>query len=494
MVSVGNDGLVVIQAEDTQFKAPWNERKVEGRTILEWDSPTDSFTQPQDTLEYEFTVDEAGDYFFSYYGYRDDTGEPDDRNNDFFISLKDSDGNTILTPTKVFFGGQRESFQWGTTFDKNHKKSDAKFEDLEPGETYILEVSGRSRDAAFDRMHLSTGDHNTDPNAPVSPTTDDIRPEPEPPVNDPAPDPVQEKPSVDLDFYLLDADTGKLVGGELGDDVDLDPAGNYSMVVIPEGDINQISRVEITVNGETQVENAAPYAAFGDMNGEYTPGDFDAGSNKITAVAYDRNGNQIGSESQEFVVEFDGVSPPMADPEPILDPANPDPGQIPNDPGHEPLVREVDFDLFAVDAETDQVLFEIKDGDKLSEGLFEGREVSFLAIQDNGEQIYDIGSVTVDLNGNTRTENYEPYVLHGDNMEGDVFRGQTVEVGEYSISLEAFSGKAAAGTVLGKEIFDFDVVGDGSQTVDSSSISEVETRYLEDVLGYEVYDQASLDY
>ncbi|MEM7619424.1 MAG: hypothetical protein AAF228_03010 [Pseudomonadota bacterium] len=276
----------------------------------------------------------------------------------------------------------------------------------------------------------------------------DPQQDPEPPLsNDPAPitepatAPAQPKePSVDLDFYFLNVDTGQLVSGELGDNVSLDPAGKYSVVVIPEGDINQISKVEITVNGETRIESHLPYSAFGDSDGEFVPGDFDAGSNKITAVAYDSNGNPIGSASQEFVVEYDGTSPPIADPEPV--------------PTPEP---ESDVDFYLIDIENGERLVEINTGDNinLSEYGLQNGEASIVAVVDGVE------SVTFNLDGPgnndySRTENFEEYTLFGDDFGKEYFSGN-FEEGQQTLTATAYSEDNAQGQQVASETIEFNI-------------------------------------
>ncbi|GAA0780461.1 hypothetical protein E1180_09960 [Roseibium denhamense] len=160
-VSIGKNGNVVIEAETAELTGNWALSDVDGSTgdgLLIWDSPTDSFNQPQDTVSFKFTVDVDGDYYMSYRGWKPDTGENHDRNNDFFFRLKTADGEVLQDHTKVFFSGNSEQFLWGTTFESNHSFAPARFDDLVAGETYILELSGRSRQAGIDRIHLNEGE------------------------------------------------------------------------------------------------------------------------------------------------------------------------------------------------------------------------------------------------------------------------------------------------------------------------------------------------
>lgn len=165
-VSIGKNGQVVIEAELEKPVGDWEVRNIKGETAYYWDSPDDSFNKPQDTLKYKFTVDQDGDYHISMRTYRPSTGEESDRNNDFFVKLVDEDGNVVKDDTKLFFSHDRNEWGWTNKFDYgNHNFDTPKFDNLKAGGTYTLEVSGRSRDAAFDRIHLQNGSVNKDANA-----------------------------------------------------------------------------------------------------------------------------------------------------------------------------------------------------------------------------------------------------------------------------------------------------------------------------------------
>ncbi|MBX2856156.1 MAG: hypothetical protein KTR21_14285 [Rhodobacteraceae bacterium] len=198
------DGLAVIQAEDGEFLIPdapgndtWRLTKqfdgAKGDGVMLFDTNKDYFgnnnagSEQTGPIKYTFKVegdpaDVAGEYFITLRGIKPATGEPNDRNNDFFVATS-KDGEDPSNWKKLFFSGGPEKFIWGQTFDYNHEKSPAKFQIDGPG-LYSIYISGRSRQAGLDEIHIQKGKFNKDADAPTSPLTDRnvtiIEPEPEP--------------------------------------------------------------------------------------------------------------------------------------------------------------------------------------------------------------------------------------------------------------------------------------------------------------------------
>ncbi|MEM6423351.1 MAG: hypothetical protein AAF698_12215, partial [Pseudomonadota bacterium] len=219
------DGRVVMQAETGVFlidgaagndtwKLVQDKAGYKGEGYLLFDTDTDYFNgsnagQPQTgPMKYTFRIDDpdaAGTYYITLRSTKPNTGEPNDRNNDFFVTA----GAADEPPSgwkKVFFSGGANQWLWGRTYDVNHEKSPATFEVDGPGE-YTIFVSGRSRQAAFDEIHVQKGRASTDHDAPTSPLATGSTPPPPPPPDEPDepdnPPPDQpDPPAGDLDFTL----------------------------------------------------------------------------------------------------------------------------------------------------------------------------------------------------------------------------------------------------------------------------------------------------
>ena len=205
------DGLVVMQAEDGEFVLPsasgndtWKLEKdlqgFKGDGYMLFDSAKDYFqgsaagTPATGPLSYTFRVDgddAAGRYFISLRAMKPETGEPSDRNNDFYVAAGPA-GEDPSGWKKVFFSGGAEKWLWGTRYDVHDAKSPATFEIDGPGE-YTIYVSGRSRQAGLDEIHVQKGKFDLNAGAPTSPLVDGAapsRPDPEPaPSPKPEPEP-----------------------------------------------------------------------------------------------------------------------------------------------------------------------------------------------------------------------------------------------------------------------------------------------------------------
>lgn len=155
-VSIGKNGLVVIEAENATIPGGWVVEKgidgFKGAGALRWNGP-DTFSKPVAPIEYKFSVDQGGSYFVTLRASRPFNGEEWDRNNDFFISV---DGSK---PQKIFFSTPRETWGWAKTIDLGgHNFIQAKF-DLTQGQ-HKIEVYARSHDAVLDRIHINKGSSN----------------------------------------------------------------------------------------------------------------------------------------------------------------------------------------------------------------------------------------------------------------------------------------------------------------------------------------------
>ena len=229
------DGLVVMQAEDGEFVLPkasgndtWSlETDLKGFKsdgYLLFDSDEDYFatksagTAATGPLSYAFRVagdeeDAAGRYFITLRAMKPDTGESSDRNNDFYVAAGPADEDPSGWQ-KLYFSGGSERWLWGSTFDAGGKKGPATFEVDGPGD-YAIHVSGRSRQAGLDEIHVQRGSKSTDDGAETSPmVTGGSRPDPKPaPTPDPKPAPAPKpdpKPAPDPDPKPVEPDGGAL--------------------------------------------------------------------------------------------------------------------------------------------------------------------------------------------------------------------------------------------------------------------------------------------
>lgn len=140
-------------------------------------------------------------------------------------------------------------------------------------------------------------------------------------LNDDAasPPPVDPPPSTsgDLTFYLVDTNTDEVLY-ELSDGtaIPASVAGASVSIVAAVADGLGAESASISAFGETRVENVAPYALFGDVNGDYNSGNFslvNGESYEVSASAYSGNGasgSLVASDS--IVFQVGGTTP--ADP------------------------------------------------------------------------------------------------------------------------------------------------------------------------------------
>ncbi|MEM7619422.1 MAG: DUF5060 domain-containing protein [Pseudomonadota bacterium] len=539
MIYGGQNGKVLMDASSAKLNGPW--KKNEGWVHYDTDQDNYSGSPNQNhVLELNFIPDRSGAQYVSFEAMRDkslqDEGARWDEHNDAhmrvfnettgeYVAWVDDDGGTHNSWIKVHFGGAYGVKQTAHKVDYVHSKGALEYNhaarfDAVAGDEYRIEIGGRSSGVQIDKVAVNHGSILHDLDGPVSPTTSgqqvapqpQPQPEPEPPVsNDPVlvnkpapvnkPDPVSNVdpepqppandpgsstaapsapipgPGIAIDLYLVDSNTGQFKG-KLGEHVKFNSNSEETIVAVPNG---QVDRMEITVNNDvTQTEHVAPYAAFGDSNGDFEAGSFRSGLNEISVVAFDSNGNEIGSIQQEFIAHYGNDVPhPIEEPTPLPSPDD-----------------EPDFDFFIVDADSDTVLLEVKDGETYDHDIVKDYDnLAVVAIQDNGEQKLDIGSVVLDLNGNKITENVAPYASFGD-LDGDVSgNGWSLDIGEeYTISAEAFSGIDGRGAFLGEEDLTFEFSNKDSKiTETNSTISRTEADALEG-LGLEVANNLILDF
>ncbi|MEM6802675.1 MAG: T9SS type A sorting domain-containing protein [Bacteroidota bacterium] len=143
-----------------------------------------------------------------------------------------------------------------------------------------------------------------------------------------------------------------------------------------------IGSVVFKLNGHrVRVENFAPYALAGDRNGDYFGlSNIHPGTYTLMATPYSRRGAR-GTAGSPMMVTFTIVRS---------------------------MNRVTGFTL--VDADTDQDIGPIADGDVIDPNVLGARRFSIRANTDPGV----VGSLVFGINGRHRTENYAPYSLGGD--------------------------------------------------------------------------------
>ncbi|MEM6498095.1 MAG: hypothetical protein AAF709_15410, partial [Pseudomonadota bacterium] len=485
-----DDGLVVIQAEDGIFvipDAPGNDTWAlttefdgfKGDGVLLFDTNKDFFNdsnggQPQTgPLKYTFRVpddeDAEGTYYISLRSVRPVTGEPGDRNNDFFVATSKA-GEDPGEYTKVFFSGARDQFQFGSTYDKNHQKSPATFEVDGPGD-YTIYISGRSRQAGLDEIHIQKGSVRRNHNAPTSetltvdtaPPADPPPPPPvdtTPPADDPTPpadpSPPAEPELQEASFNLIDAESDTVVSDLEDGDVIIVGSGGLSELSIQAVPSGNVGSIVFSLNGEpVQTENIQPYALFGDKSGDFNGDTLPAGSHILSATLFSgKNGSGDNLGTSE--ISFDVTDSTPADPDPAP-PADPDP-EPPADPVPDPIPEpesEVTFTL--VNSRTDQVLFSFSEGDQIDVSGINLNNISMKVEHERGDEVE---SVSYELDGNfVRTENYEPYALFGDDVKGNYFRGN-IGLGEHTVVTTFHSEDRGKGDIVDTAQITFEFVNE----------------------------------
>lgn len=498
------DGKVVMQAEkgvptdpDNAGHANWLiSDDLGGHTgdgYLHWDGPN-LFNKPgSGALSYEFEVSEEGTYKLGLLGSRPENGERSDLNNDFFVRM---DGGPWK---KVFFSGERETWNWGKTFDVNHEKSSAGY-DLEPG-THVFEISGRSTDAYLDKIHLSLDTLDQNKSAPETlaetpnvPDVPDVPDQPDPPDVPDTPTPPA-TPTVTL--LLVDVETGETIGTlDTGDT--LDPAfldtDSFTIVADVEGDVGS---VRFTLGDHTQVENVEPYALFGDVGGDFRASDeavFDtAGDHALTVELFggrNAGGDKLGEVETLFTVQ--DVAPPPPPPEPDPEPDEPtvpdlpeepeEPDTPPPPPPDEPVTPpQVDgpTSIFLVDTQSDETLMALRENTVLHNSVLEGRTLSLASEVDEGQ--LDVESARLSFDGEeTRVENVEPYALFGD-RSGDYLGGLEMEPDvTHQIEIDYFGFDQAEGAVIYNDDISLEIDGNDKLSArnDASDVFGIDSSKL----------------
>ena len=159
------DGLVIMEAESTPSKlGDWGKKNdvkgFGGECHLEFTGNKAESGPPRSPLLYAFKVSKAGKYSLLIRAHKRLESKRQDISNDCYVALQGefTSGGTapleVLKKDTKLFGGDAKAWGWATTLDVNHKKYPAVYE-LKPGKTYILTISGRSKNFNIDAILLA---------------------------------------------------------------------------------------------------------------------------------------------------------------------------------------------------------------------------------------------------------------------------------------------------------------------------------------------------
>jgi hypothetical protein len=178
-------------------------------------------------------------------------------------------------------------------------------------------------------------------------------------------------------------------------------------------------------NPDYHDENFAPYAIGGDQNTtDLLPFNISMGTHTLTVTAYSgANGTGSVLSTQTLTFYVADVPPPPT--------VNSPPG---------PLAG-----LTLVNADTDQPIGPFENNTTINFAALGTHNVTVRA-----ETGGSIGSVRWGLDGNpnSHTENFAPYAIGGDQNTSDLLP-LSLSLGQHTLSVTAFSGAGASGTVLG---------------------------------------------
>ena len=260
-------------------------------------------------------------------------------------------------------------------------------------------------------------------------------------------------------FTYLNAETDQPIGPlTSGLALDLDAIEgdrpNFAVQFSTDGCAESVDFLLVdAATGQTIVDsqdNTAPYALFGDMDGDFVAGDLPAGSYLLTATPYSRDDLQ-GAQGSPTLVSFDVIAAP------------------------DDSARVINFTLIETDSDLtlDQsgVNNPIQDGDVLDLTTLPTSFTIRVDVQDpNGIiQSVDLVAVIQLFSGSTQTitvsDASPPFSLFGDDNNGDLVEGDFLPpedgwvVGEYTLSAVPVGGAGADPEIFVGKTIQFSIVG-----------------------------------
>ncbi|SOD90460.1 T9SS type A sorting domain-containing protein [Spirosoma fluviale] len=246
-------------------------------------------------------------------------------------------------------------------------------------------------------------------------------------------------------YRLINADTDQPIG-------ELTPGAVLNLTSLPTRHINIQAVTEPATTGSVvfslsgqqtnqNTETVAPYALFSDNQGDYQAWTPAAGSYSLTATPYAGPGG-TGAIGTPLTVSFT-----------VLDP-----------PSGQQLSQ-----FWLINAETDQPIRELTDGQELDLSKLPTRQLNIRALTEPA----DLGSVVFSLSGRQsyqQVENVAPFALFTDN--GGDYAGWTPELGSYSLTATPYSGFGGTGATGTSLTVHFTVINSGAARLASDGIGK----------------------
>jgi hypothetical protein len=225
------------------------------------------------------------------------------------------------------------------------------------------------------------------------------------------------------------------------------PAGQLSVRANTDSGVESV-RFALDANANFRTENSAPYVLFGDNAGNISGGTIAVGPHTLTASPFSAD-NAGGTFSvgphQVEATPFTGI----------------------NATGSAGIGKSVTFTvvneappapevtgLFLINADTDQVIQEIHDGDTFNRQLLSTLNLNVQAITTGATGSVRFG---LDATSSFRLENFAPYALFGDNGGNDFVAG-SIALGQHTLTATPFTGANATGTTGTAETVDFEII------------------------------------
>ncbi|MDQ3394272.1 MAG: T9SS type A sorting domain-containing protein [Bacteroidota bacterium] len=227
-----------------------------------------------------------------------------------------------------------------------------------------------------------------------------------------------------LNFTLVNAETGEdIMPVKEGDVIDLSMLPTDKLNIRANTNPEYVGSVVFDLNDKkaVQTEIVNPYSLFGNFPGgiykQWTP---DPGKYSVSATPYSKP-KAKGEKGTSLTINFE-----------FIDSGN-------------PVADQQVVGYVLVNADTNEDLMPIKDGDKINLATLETKNLNIRAntIPEN------VGSVIFDLNDkkNFNTENVNPYSLAA-NFEGGSYKSWVPETGVYTLTATPYTminGKGASG-------------------------------------------------
>jgi uncharacterized protein YjdB len=331
-------------------------------------------------------------------------------------------------------------------------------------------------------------------------------------------------------FVLVNSETNQdLFEITEGMEIDFDQINGVKLNIRAETSPSVVGSVFLKLRGpvnSSRTENVAPYALFGDSNGNYNGRPLSKGNYTINAIPYTLSGRN-GEEGDDLTVSFSIVEPTVpvsgisvspstaeiaagstAQLTATIQPSNASNKAVTwstsdsgiasvnsnglvsgNTPGQATITAtSVDGGLTAsatitvvavpnlgivsftlINSGNDQDLFELTDGMQINQSEVNGMELNIRANTNPSE----VGSVYFRLSGrasSSRTENVAPYALFGDNNGN--YSGETLSPGTYTLTARAYSESRRRGTAGPEKTITFTIVGNVFRTTGETDIFE----------------------